>query len=101
MVNDLLDLAKVESGKIALRMAEFSIDDLFAALRGMLRPTIATSRVELLFESASLLPKLYSDEAKVSQILRNFIGNALKFTERGEVRVSATRLAKGEWPQGL
>jgi len=100
MVNDLLDLAKVESGKIALRMAEFAIDDLFAALRGMLRPTIASSRVELLFESAASLPRLYSDEAKVTQILRNFIGNALKFTERGEVRVSASLLAPGQRPPG-
>jgi signal transduction histidine kinase len=101
MVNDLLDLAKVESGKIALRMAEFAIDDLFAALRGMLRPMINSSRVELIFDSAASLPRLFSDEAKVMQILRNFIGNALKFTERGEIRVSANLLATGQWPPGL
>jgi len=61
-------------------------------LRGMLRPLLVTDSVHLAFHEASDLPPIYSDEAKISQILRNFISNALKFTERGEIRVSA-RLA--------
>jgi signal transduction histidine kinase/CheY-like chemotaxis protein len=90
LVNDLLDLAKVEAGKVTLRPAIFSPGRLFAALRGMLRPLLAqNSSVSLVFEDVEGLPELYSDEAKVSQILRNFISNALKFTERGEIRVSA------------
>jgi CheY-like chemotaxis protein len=68
------------------------VESLFAALRGMLRPLLSqNSSVTLTFEDPEGCPELYSDEAKVSQILRNFISNALKFTERGEVRVSATR----------
>ena len=90
LVNDLLDLAKVEAGKVTLRPSTFNVTSLFAALRGMLRPLLSqNSSVVLTFEDGDSIPELYSDEAKVSQILRNFISNALKFTERGEVRVSA------------
>jgi signal transduction histidine kinase/CheY-like chemotaxis protein len=90
LVNDLLDLAKVEAGKVTIRPAEFAVESLFGALRGMLRPLLAqNSSISLVFEEPAGLPELYTDEAKVSQILRNFISNALKFTEQGEVRVSS------------
>jgi signal transduction histidine kinase len=89
LVNDLLDLAKVEAGKTIVRPAEFQVENLFGALRGMLRPMLMNQSVSLVFEDASGLRAVYSDEGKVSQILRNLISNALKFTERGEVRVSA------------
>ena len=89
LVNDLLDLAKVEAGKIVIRPADFEIPNLFGALRGMLRPLMLNTAVNLVIEEPEGIPTMYNDEAKVSQILRNFISNALKFTERGEVRVSA------------
>ena len=98
LVNDLLDLAKVEAGKIVIRPAEFDVRDLFAALRGMLRPLLLNDQVNLVFEEPEGLPAMHTDEGKVSQILRNLLSNALKFTERGEIRVSA-RLA-GEGPGG-
>jgi signal transduction histidine kinase/CheY-like chemotaxis protein len=92
LVNDLLDLAKVEAGKVSIRASSFKVDGVFAALRGMLRPLLSqNSSVNLVFDEPLDLPELYTDEAKVSQILRNFISNALKFTERGEVRVSVER----------
>jgi CheY-like chemotaxis protein len=59
----------------------------------MLRPLLVNPQLNLLFEDASAIPPLITDEGKVSQILRNFISNALKFTESGEVRVSAAREA--------
>lgn len=89
LVNDLLDLAKVEAGKVEVRPLEFEVENLFAALRGMLRPLLLNQAVDLIFDDASHIPRVFSDEGKVSQILRNFISNALKFTERGEIRVSA------------
>jgi signal transduction histidine kinase/DNA-binding response OmpR family regulator len=89
LVNDLLDLAKVEAGKIEAKPLEFTAADLFAALRGMLRPLLLNQSVALIFEDVDHIPHIFSDEGKVSQILRNFISNALKFTESGEVRVSA------------
>lgn len=89
LVNDLLDLAKVESGKVTIRPSDFSVNAMFAALRGMLRPLLMqNSSVKLVFEDPEEDIQIYSDEAKISQILRNFISNALKFTERGEVRIS-------------
>jgi len=89
LVNDLLDLAKVEAGKITVRPVEFEVQNLFSSLRGMLRPLLVTDTVRLVFEDASTISEMFSDEGKISQILRNFISNALKFTERGEIRVTA------------
>lgn len=89
LVNDLLDLAKVEAGKTVIIPGEFTVEGLFGALRGMLRPLLAGESVALVFDDAGHLPPLDTDESKLSQILRNFISNAIKFTERGEVRVSA------------
>jgi signal transduction histidine kinase len=92
MVNDLLDLAKVEAGRITISPEWFEMVDLFAALRGMFKPIVASSSVSLVFDEPDGEIKLYSDDKKVSQILRNFISNALKFTPEGEVRVSARML---------
>ena len=90
LVNDLLDLAKVEAGKTVVTPIEFKVEDLFGALRGMLRPLLVGDAVALIFEDTEDIPALYTDEGKVSQILRNFLSNAIKFTEKGEVRVWAT-----------
>ena len=90
MVNDLLDLAKVEAGRITISPAWFDMVDLFAALRGMFKPILASSDVSLVFEEPRGVPAIFTDDRKLSQILRNFISNALKFTTRGEVRVTAT-----------
>lgn len=89
MVDDLLDLAKIEAGRITVSPGWFDMLDLFAALRGMFRP-IVTSEVALIFEEPTGLPRLYTDDKKLAQILRNFISNSLKFTTSGEVRVSAS-----------
>jgi signal transduction histidine kinase/CheY-like chemotaxis protein len=89
LVNDMLDLAKVEAGKAEIKPVRFAVTSLFGALRGALKPLLTTSSVDLLFEPAQDLPALYSDDAKIAQILRNLVSNALKFTEQGEVRVTA------------
>jgi signal transduction histidine kinase/CheY-like chemotaxis protein len=95
LVNDLLDLAKVEAGKIDVRPRHFEVQDLFGALRGMLRPLMVGNSLELIFEADPNLPPLYTDEGKLSQILRNLISNSLKFTRRGYVRVSAQSQRSG------
>lgn len=95
MVDDLLDLAKIEAGRITISPAWFELVDLFAALRGMFRPIVDTTEADLIFEEPQGMPKLYTDDKKLAQILRNFISNALKFTPRGEVRVSAELEADG------
>lgn len=90
MVDDLLDLAKIEAGRLDVSPAWFEMMDLFAALRGMFKPLLDNDELHLVFEEPMGLPRLFTDDRKLSQILRNFVSNALKFTARGEVRVSAT-----------
>ncbi len=90
LVNDLLDLAKIEAGKVDVQLAPVVPENLFRALKGMLRPLVDEGRVELIFEGEHVQDAFDSDEGKISQILRNFISNALKFTERGSVRVVAS-----------
>ncbi|HYC00315.1 MAG TPA: ATP-binding protein [Candidatus Limnocylindrales bacterium] len=94
MVNDLLDLAKVEAGRVTISPEWFELVDLFSALRGMFRPLLQDTNVALIFEEPHGVPRVFSDDRKLSQILRNFISNALKFTTRGSVRVSARMLSE-------
>ena len=89
MVDDLLDLAKIEAGRITISPAWFDLMDLFSALRGMFRPLVEGDQLDLVFEDPPALPMLYTDDKKLAQILRNFISNALKFTPNGQVVVSA------------
>jgi signal transduction histidine kinase len=96
MVDDLLDLAKVEAGRISISPEWFEMVDLFSALRGMFRPIIGNSTVALILEEPESVPRLFTDDKKLSQILRNFISNALKFTNEGEVRVTA-QLRDDDW----
>ncbi|MBP0599833.1 ATP-binding protein [Herbaspirillum sp. LeCh32-8] len=88
LVNDLLDLAKIEAGKVEIRPSTFQVAELFSALRGMLRPLLVSERLQLSFHAPEDC-EMYNDEGKVSQILRNFISNAIKFTERGSITVTA------------
>jgi len=96
MVDDLLDLAKIEAGRITISPAWFDMLDLFSALRGMFRPIVDANAVDLIFEEPQDMPRLYTDDKKLAQILRNFISNALKFTQHGEVRVSVQPEGSGE-----
>ncbi|HEU5133738.1 MAG TPA: ATP-binding protein [Steroidobacteraceae bacterium] len=92
MVGDLLDLAKVEAGRVTISPEWFEMVDLFSALRGMFKPIVASSAISLVFDEPRDDIKLFTDDKKLSQILRNFISNALKFTPEGEVRVTAALL---------
>ncbi|MGE5353597.1 MAG: ATP-binding protein [Acidobacteriota bacterium] len=97
LVSDLLDIAKVESGKTTVKPVEFAVSDLFSALRGMLRPLQTNPAVRLIFEEPVEISLMFNDEAKISQVLRNFISNALKFTLKGEVRVKAEPSDNGQY----
>jgi signal transduction histidine kinase len=90
MVNDLLDLAKIEAGKTVLRLTDFSVADLLGGLRGMVRPLVTSPNVTLVIDQPNWDWWMHSDEGKVSQILRNLVSNAVKFTEEGEIRVTAS-----------
>ncbi|GAB4169389.1 MAG: ATP-binding protein [Geothermobacteraceae bacterium] len=90
LVNDLLDLAKIEAGRMPVKKEPFLLESLLTALRGMFRPMSEDKpAVELVIDPApDKLPPLETDESKVAQILRNLVSNALKFTHKGKVRLS-------------
>ncbi|HEX3618631.1 MAG TPA: ATP-binding protein [Solirubrobacteraceae bacterium] len=90
LVGELLDLAKIEAGRAEIALSAVSVPELFALLRTQLRPLVAGSKVSLLFVSEPGLPQLVTDERKLMHILRNLVGNAVKFTAQGEVLVSAS-----------
>lgn len=91
LVNELLDLARIEAGKTILRPTQFTVSELFASLRGIVRPLLATgSDVALVFEEQHGALSLFTDESRLAQIMRNFLSNAVKFTESGEIRVCAS-----------
>jgi len=96
LVNDHLDWAKLAGGRTAIRLTEVDVAELFTTLRAIVTRLPAHPGVELVFEDASELPPLQTDGFKLSQILRNFIVNALKFTDAGHVRISAAALNGGE-----
>ncbi|PCC67704.1 Signal transduction histidine kinase [Nannocystis exedens] len=89
MIDDMLDLSRLDAGNATIRAARFALRDFWSALRGAMRPLVRDDHaVELVFEPAPDV-ELETDQGKLAQILRNLIANALKFTERGVVRVSA------------
>jgi signal transduction histidine kinase/CheY-like chemotaxis protein len=93
LVDDVLDLSKLEAGKTTLRASQFQVKELFSALRGMFKPLVQNPKVEIVFEDPPAdFPFLETDENKVSQILKNFLSNAIKFTEEGEIRVTVSTL---------
>jgi signal transduction histidine kinase len=88
LVDDLLDTARADAGQLQVRTGAFSAVELFNSLRALLRPLVVSGGPALIFEPPPAV-ELWTDEAKVAQILRNLISNALKFTPQGEVRVRA------------
>jgi signal transduction histidine kinase len=95
LVNDLLDIAKIEAGRMTLRPTEFTVAELFGALQGICRPLLVSESVTLSFEGDESGEPLRTDDQRLAQILRNFISNAIKFTESGEIRVTATAEGDG------
>jgi signal transduction histidine kinase len=89
LVNDLLDLAKIEAGRVEAQPTPVVVENMFRALKGMMRPLVDAERVDLVFDNGGIEDAFDSDEGMLSQILRNFVSNALKFTEDGSVRVTA------------
>lgn len=97
MINDILDLAKMESGKMEVRLSEFKIGALLAAQCDMARPLAEKKNIDLDCDAPASLPPLHQDQAKVQQILNNLLSNAIKFTpEGGRIFVAAEREPLGD-----
>jgi two-component system, NarL family, sensor histidine kinase BarA len=92
MINDILDLAKIESGKMEIKLSEFTIEQVVSTQVDMARPLAERKNIDLDCELDDDLPPLYQDAGKLQQILNNLLSNAIKFTpEGGRIVVSATR----------
>lgn len=90
LINDVLDLAKIESGKMETNPVEFSISDVVERQVGAMVPMVEAKNIELTWAVDSAVPILFQDVGKVRQLLNNLLSNAVKFTpEGGRVRVCA------------
>ena len=94
LVNDLLDVAKAESGQFVLNPAEVSLPALLATLRGLTRPMAAGKPVDVVVSAEGAPATILTDETALTAILRNLLSNAVKYTDSGEVRLTA-RTAPG------
>ena len=91
LVNELLDLAKAESGRIEPKWEDVDLRALFSELRGTTAPLVTRTGVTLVVEDPSSVGPIRSDPTLLGHVLRNLLSNAVKFTEVGEVRMSAER----------
>ena len=92
LINDILDLAKLEAGKMDVKPSEFAIDNLLSTLCDMVRGLADTKSIQLTQHVGDGLPDMYQDKIKIRQILTNLISNAIKFTpEGGRIDVHAVR----------
>ncbi|MGD9854352.1 MAG: sensor histidine kinase [Planctomycetaceae bacterium] len=90
LINDILDLAKIEAGKMDLHVVEFSVSDLVERLTSNIRPLAERKNIELRWEVDERLPDAHQDAGKLQQILNNLLSNAVKFTpEGGRIYVEA------------
>jgi signal transduction histidine kinase len=96
LVNDSLDMAKVDAGRTIVRLSRVDVREMFGTLRAVVTRLPSNAGVELRFEEPEDVPAIETDAFKLSQILRNFIVNALKFTRAGHVRVCACPTRDGE-----
>ncbi|AYF90209.1 response regulator [Pseudomonas sp. JS3066] len=89
LINDVLDLAKVEAGRMQLKLEPLNVQDMLAELDGSLRPMAEIKGLRLSTHIQAGVPRvIHSDRVRLHQILRNLLSNALKFTEQGEVELS-------------
>jgi GAF domain-containing protein/anti-sigma regulatory factor (Ser/Thr protein kinase) len=90
LINDVLDLSKIEAGQLTLALADYSVGDLVRGVFAAVEPLATEKRLTLRLDLADGLPQAHGDERRLSQVLLNLVGNAIKFTDAGEVRLSAS-----------
>jgi signal transduction histidine kinase len=89
LINTVLDIAKIESGQFTLSMAEYSIEGVVEAVRAATESLAQNKKLAFTTEVAGSLPLGLGDEQRLTQVLLNLVGNAIKFTDRGEICVTA------------
>ncbi|MBF0530160.1 MAG: hypothetical protein HQK55_12995, partial [Deltaproteobacteria bacterium] len=96
IINDILDYSKVEAGRLELEEVEFSLDTVLENVSNLFIMRSEEKGLELLFETADIPPVLIGDPLRLGQVLNNLVGNAVKFTEAGEIHIKVEKIAEEE-----
>ncbi len=89
LINDVLDLSKIEAGQLVLSLADYSLRDVIETVFNAVEPLATEKRIALKIDVAPKLPPGRGDERRLTQVLFNLVGNAIKFTDSGEVLIKA------------
>jgi GAF domain-containing protein len=89
LINDVLDLSKIEAGQLVLELSDYSVQDIAQTVRSTLEPLAADKKLAFKLELAPELPAGHGDGRRLTQVLINLVGNAIKFTDAGEVVIKA------------
>ena len=89
LINDVLDLSKIEAGQLVLELSDYSVQDIAQTVRSTLEPLAADKKLAFKVQVASDLPPGHGDGRRLTQVLINLVGNAIKFTDAGEVAIKA------------
>jgi signal transduction histidine kinase len=89
LINDVLDLSKIEAGQLILELSDYCIQDIAQTVRSTLEPFAADKKLGFKVEVAPQLPSGHGDGCRLTQVLINLVGNAIKFTDAGEVAIKA------------
>jgi GAF domain-containing protein len=89
LINDVLDLSKIEAGQLTLSLADYSLKDVVHGVFSAVEPLAAEKNIAFKVEVAKDLPAGHGDERRITQVLLNLVGNAIKFTDQGEVTIRA------------
>jgi signal transduction histidine kinase len=90
LINDVLDLSKIEAGQLVLELSDYSFEDIAQTVRSTLEPLAADKKLAFKVEVAPKLPPGHGDGRRLMQVVINLVGNAIKFTDAGEVVIKAT-----------
>jgi signal transduction histidine kinase len=89
LINDVLDLSKIEAGQLVLELSDYSVQDIAQTVRSTLEPLATDKKLAFKLELARELPPGHGDGRRLTQVLINLVGNAIKFTDAGEVAIKA------------
>jgi signal transduction histidine kinase len=89
LINDVLDLSKIEAGQLVLELTDYSLEDIAQTVRSTLEPLAAEKKLAFKVEMAAKLPPGHGDGRRLTQVVINLVGNAIKFTDKGEVVIKA------------
>src|SRR6516162_3433623 len=92
LINDVLDLSKIEAGQLVLTLNDYSIKDMMQGVYVAIEPLAGNKKLSFKLEVPSDLPRAHGDERRLSQVLLNLVGNAIKFTDTGEVAMKASSI---------